>query len=490
MNGTIPRVQQFPEADPSLWVAGSYPVDSEVLGRAAFLLDQGGTIDNISLLVPPENDPDAETFPNLTAALAQAGVPTTELPRDPGEKAEFKKHWLADREVDKLADNLLAFTAGIKAFENVHPLERIRSILSLFNNIRDARFDGVHLEGEVMRKVKVKQQDGSVVKEKLPDGTVVFDHIQLFMDSQEEAILLDDILSAWLQSEKPEHARAVNHHVNFDDQGVATAHVVDIKNMNEFDWHMLEIGCERLMARWLKATAGTTLPVNKGTLKDWVEKDGETFNNRSLYYLRRVANGYKKMIVGLNDKVTYWGKYAPKARPRIDADPFGTTPAPVFEVARKVRNGIVDQLEARQGNNPVQHKSKGQRLRVEYNVGIQRTLLDHSQPIRPRAPGGVHALTWREKGQGKVAEAQENVSGTAKAVGREAVKRLVDGVNLLGVGVEVGLAMIPVVRRVAGSTLERRRTWREQDAAAHSEATRLRIIEPLGELPLQTFSNN
>jgi hypothetical protein len=467
-NGQVPSIEA-PFSRPPEWIIQDYAIDGDVLVRAVEILQAGGTIDDIMKRAVATTDPaGTETFPNVSLALSQYGLPTTGVPRDAGNLRPYKERWLADRQIDNLANNLLDFTRTLPAYEQLGELQHMRRILHLFGSVKDARFDNVHL------------QDARTTKGK-KDGTVVFGHTQLVVETEAEAIELDGILSEWLQAENPndsKHNRHVNHRT-ISRGDTPDSYVVDIHNMNEFDWHMLEIGCERLMARWLEATIGTVLPINKGTLKDWIQLDGETFNPRALAVLQKVVDDYQRMKVGLGSKVTYGGDYA-DTQPAIDENPFGTAPAAIFEIARKVRNGIIrPYLLARQGNNPVQHDNKKRRLRIERNVSIRRTRIDHS--IRPRAPGPVHATKLHERGADKLREAREDTRGIGIEIAYRLGSMAIGGIGLLELGLDLIKAVAPKGARTLATEYKSITAWREQRGATQRH-TQERIVGPLVEL--------
>jgi len=426
---------------------------------------------------------DAPTRNKVTEALAQAGIVTTELTRDAGTQHSFKREWLAHIELSKIADNIMAFTKGLTGYEELNEVEHARKLLTLFRAVRDARFADIHLEDAVVEKHLVVRRDKTtnqivITRENKTDGTVVFGHTELVMGTASQAVEARSVFQQLLQAEDPadySHARRVNP-PPVHDGGVDANNVVAIENMNEFDWHVLELGFEELRARVLWADAQTILPTKKGTLAHWLLDDGETFNLTALADLQGVADDYCRMRENLAEKVAYReGNYEdPKLHMHVDSSPFGTAPAAIFEIARKARSGISRQLTLRGGNNPVQHRNKARRLRLEgyANVQLRRTRIQHSNlRDKPRAPGGIHAPSLTEQGADEVramrASARDTALSTAEATLKvtEAALSILSPIGIAATGISLA-KRIPRAVRAAKSTTARRSAWRQQHETA------------------------
>lgn len=351
---------------------------------------------------------------------------TTVEPRYPDNLKSFQEKNSTQRRLGMQAVYAELRIRGIEGLEEADEA-LVPRLINAFRSITKVKVLDAHLEDEEKTKVTIVNEAGEEEStEKTVDGTAVFGNIQLTVADREAAAILSGTLRKWLVTDE----MADPHDVPDIKQLKDGQWLVQVKNSNECDWRGMESSLGYMWEELLHERTNTVLPDNKQSLPDW-EKGGETFlpwvRDQALGVIRDYRRLMSSLIVRYTGEhagaveegadpemsgliVRHSGRYAAGAEKGFmesaDPDPLGTTPAALFEVIRKVSNGLTRPI--RGPVNREQHKNLHKRLMMQRLLDIRRGKSQNISlgPGSPRTPnlGEEAAVVATQYGKEKVSE--------------------------------------------------------------------------------------
>lgn len=297
---------------------------------------------------------------------------TTIEPRDPGELRSFQQSNHTQRTIGVMATRAKVQAKSAEGLKDSNETLAPK-LINAFRSVTKVETLDVHLEEE--KKTKVVTRGGECKKKieyKTVDGVALFGNIRFTVADRKSAALLAGTFRKWLITIGAAQHMEDPHDVPDIEQLEDGQWLVQVNNSNEYDWRAMETALGHMYGELLQQRTGTDLPENKQSLPDWEQKQAETFHPWVRNQALGVIRDYRRLMSGLI--VRYSGEHADAAdrgfMDSADPDPLGTAPAALFEVIRKVSNGLTRPI--RGPLNREQHTNVHKRLLMQQNINILR----------------------------------------------------------------------------------------------------------------------
>jgi hypothetical protein len=398
-----------------------------------------------------------------------ARIYTTVQPGFPGKNAtayvNFHEKAKTGRALNYMATNKERRAANVAGLQEVkhNPTKTAIRTINAYRSITAVEFPDVHFD-------HIRKKGGKIV-----DGTTVFGAIKFTFPDRYNAQIVAGTLRKWLENSKNDDARVVHDIEEVPETGEWT---VTVENSTEYDWRGdIENSVGSRFAQVLFDVTGTVLPDVKRSLPDH-EQHGETFHPWARDQALGVRRDYHRLAGNL--RVTYTGEYAQNmgdesdphtAQTAVgglidaaDPDPLINTPAAIFEIIRKVSNGMSHRIRGRANKDYPQNKD-------DLNVTQKYTDL-RRRPSRnlELGPGDTHVANLGQVTMNMVTDTGKEWRTALKEHASFFIAKTLGKIILSGPMLMAEAILVPLDKRTPKELREQGlkdfRAWRQQQAAA------------------------